>query len=338
MKIKNILLGLCLSSMLTANIYADSAVKVEFDGKTLEFPDAQPKIVDSRTMVPLRSIFEKLGFGISWDANTRSALLSGNGVRVQVSESDIIAFSKASGLEIPVDTSVLPRIMDDRFYLPLRAIAQTTGAQVGWDADAKLVSIKSPALLDKEAKEKEKELIESGKIKGDTSVSVKSEETDELKYYDSTDPTGLLKPSDEKYLKSVFDKLGLIHSWAIEHDDHALMRFYGMAYTDGEISPNISDHSELMTLCAEIEALKPGNETSAIHTHVLNFTLKVRSLCTSCDSGTLTAPQFTEKIDTLAKERKTISIDFARALNDYFIQNGVLYESVFGEYVLDSMN
>ena len=71
---------------------------------------------------------------------------------------------------------------------------------------------------------------------------------------------------------------------------------------------------------------------------MLNFTLKVRSLCTSCDSGTLTAPQFTEKIDTLAKERKTISIDFARALNDYFIQNGVLYESVFDEYVLDSMN
>ncbi|ACI17184.1 MAG TPA: copper amine oxidase N-terminal domain-containing protein [Fervidobacterium sp.] len=48
-----------------------AAPKIIIDGTELKI-DANPVVVDGRTLVPLRGIFEALGAIISWDGNTKT--------------------------------------------------------------------------------------------------------------------------------------------------------------------------------------------------------------------------------------------------------------------------
>ncbi|MBS7226694.1 MAG: copper amine oxidase N-terminal domain-containing protein, partial [Clostridiaceae bacterium] len=70
---RNILFGLaaalCLTGMASAK--AASAPTVWLDGEQMTF-EVAPVIENDRTMVPYRAIFEKLGYQVGWDADTRS--------------------------------------------------------------------------------------------------------------------------------------------------------------------------------------------------------------------------------------------------------------------------
>ena len=37
------------------------------DGQQIEFEDQQPIIVDGRTLVPVRGVFEAMGFEVEWE-------------------------------------------------------------------------------------------------------------------------------------------------------------------------------------------------------------------------------------------------------------------------------
>lgn len=49
---------------------ATQSIIVELNGKPLEF-DVEPLLINGRTMVPLRGIFESLGLKVEWDAKTQ---------------------------------------------------------------------------------------------------------------------------------------------------------------------------------------------------------------------------------------------------------------------------
>ncbi|MBE7047561.1 MAG: copper amine oxidase N-terminal domain-containing protein, partial [Ruminococcaceae bacterium] len=48
--------------------YADDGIKIKINGYNHEY-DVMPVIINSRTMVPMRGIFESLGADISWDGD-----------------------------------------------------------------------------------------------------------------------------------------------------------------------------------------------------------------------------------------------------------------------------
>ena len=52
--------------VLSMTSFASDSIKVKLDGKTISF-DVEPQIVEGRTMVPLRAIFEAMGAEIEWD-------------------------------------------------------------------------------------------------------------------------------------------------------------------------------------------------------------------------------------------------------------------------------
>ena len=72
-KLLSILLCLNLSATLIAGTTTVSAddVTVELDGKNIEF-DVNPQIIDGRTLVPLRKIFEEIGALVKWNADTKT--------------------------------------------------------------------------------------------------------------------------------------------------------------------------------------------------------------------------------------------------------------------------
>ena len=81
------LVALCLSLLLTLTLTApaaaagkDDGVKVQVNGRLVDFPDAAPEVVDGRTMVPLRAVLEALGAEVDYDAASQTTRAKLGGV------------------------------------------------------------------------------------------------------------------------------------------------------------------------------------------------------------------------------------------------------------------
>ncbi|MCL2400991.1 MAG: copper amine oxidase N-terminal domain-containing protein [Defluviitaleaceae bacterium] len=139
------IIGLVLCSALLAAPLTTQAsdVIVIVDGQPVFFEDIQPSIVDGRTMVPLRGVFETMGYVVNWDDDTSTAILNNHliGVTVRIGDPFITVHGVRRTGDVP------PQIQDGRFMLPLRLVAESTGATVEWIEDARTVSITTANLL-----------------------------------------------------------------------------------------------------------------------------------------------------------------------------------------------
>lgn len=72
------------SVFVVMNAYADRPITVYVDGKKVEFPDAQPQMIDGRIFVPIRFVAEALGATVERDAKTNSVYITSS--RLQTNE------------------------------------------------------------------------------------------------------------------------------------------------------------------------------------------------------------------------------------------------------------
>ncbi len=117
-------------------------ITVVFDGDKLEF-DSDPVIINGRTMVPMRKIFEELGATVGWEETTqRVEAVFDDGTHILLYIDNPIAYKngEAKILETP------PFIKDSRTFVPLRFVSEGSGADVDWDGDTYTVTITSPHL------------------------------------------------------------------------------------------------------------------------------------------------------------------------------------------------
>ena len=96
-----------------------------------------PYIVDGRTLVPFRTIFEELGYNIVWDDATKSitATYKGNVIKLEINNKKAIV----DGKEVILD--VAPEIVKSRTVVPLRFVAENSGSFVNWNPDEKSITI-----------------------------------------------------------------------------------------------------------------------------------------------------------------------------------------------------
>ena len=125
-----------LASLFVMPVSAEQPISVYVNGEKLEF-DVEPVLLNDRTMVPMRKIFETLGATVSWNGDTETASGVRNGVRVSVSIDNPKAFidGKATTLDQP------PVLLDGRTLVPLRFIAEAYGAKVEWVDETQTVNI-----------------------------------------------------------------------------------------------------------------------------------------------------------------------------------------------------
>lgn len=99
--------------------------------------DVPPVILDRRTMVPLRAIFEALGMGVSFDAATGTITGSKGDSRIQlvINSNQAMVNGKAVTLDVPAT------VLEGRTLVPVRFIAEGTGQSVGWEARTRTVII-----------------------------------------------------------------------------------------------------------------------------------------------------------------------------------------------------
>jgi sugar lactone lactonase YvrE len=123
---------------LPADIKADGQLKVVYGNQKLEF-EAQPELTNGRTMVPVRVISERLGFGVAYseDAATGEQTIdlskAGTTVRLTIGKEELqlIAGGKAPVMK-PMD--VAPYIKEGNTFVPVRFFADELGLDVQWEA------------------------------------------------------------------------------------------------------------------------------------------------------------------------------------------------------------
>jgi len=90
---------LVFSAFVVMNAYADRPITVYVDGKKVEFPDAQPQMIDGRIFVPIRFVSEALGATVERDAKTNSVYITSS--QTQQKEETIIKASVGEVIELP---------------------------------------------------------------------------------------------------------------------------------------------------------------------------------------------------------------------------------------------
>ncbi len=125
--------------MFGGNAFA-STISVKLNGADVEFSNQQPVIVDGRTLIPLRGVFEKLGYEITWDGATKSAEFVNESKKVKItvnSNTFVVDDDMVYELDVPA------QIINGSMMLPLRAVGEAAGLEVGWDGESKTVSLSS---------------------------------------------------------------------------------------------------------------------------------------------------------------------------------------------------
>lgn len=110
-----------------------------YNGKRVSFHSygQNPELLNGRTLVPLRSIFEAMGADVTWDNATNTAVAKRGKVEVKITigASEIYKNGKVVTIDVPA------QLMNDRTMVPTRVIAESFGALVEWNDSGRTVLI-----------------------------------------------------------------------------------------------------------------------------------------------------------------------------------------------------
>ena len=111
-------------------------IQVKLNGTYLNM-DVPPTIIDGRTLVPLRAIFEALNADVVWDNNTKTVTGSKGSTTVvlKINSKTAQVNGKNTLLDVPAT------IVDGRTMVPARFIAESLGQKVGWAENLRTVLI-----------------------------------------------------------------------------------------------------------------------------------------------------------------------------------------------------
>jgi hypothetical protein len=104
------------------------AVGVDVDGGLL---DVQAYLVDGRTMVPLRAIFERLSATVEWNDEEKkvTAVKGKTIVSLWIGKTEAYSEDRSVTLDVP------PMLINGSTYVPLRFVSESLGAAVSFDSE-----------------------------------------------------------------------------------------------------------------------------------------------------------------------------------------------------------
>lgn len=144
---------LLIAAILTLSVFADEAkpVTVTLNGETVDCASygQEATIVEGRTMVPLRAVFEALGASVEWDANTKTVVSKRGNIMIDlvIGEASLHKYQLDDDGYI-IDVAIVPldvpaQIMNGRTLVPVRAVSESFGVYVEWDGDTRTVILQS---------------------------------------------------------------------------------------------------------------------------------------------------------------------------------------------------
>jgi len=137
-KIISLLIAAALVFAMVPAMAQNQPIKVMIDGRYIDF-DVQPQLINDRTMVPVRAIFEALGANVDWDDATWTVISDKGDTKVTLAINDNILYKNGEGIELDVPA----QLVDSRTLVPVRAISEAYGCWVDWNNELNTVIIVS---------------------------------------------------------------------------------------------------------------------------------------------------------------------------------------------------
>lgn len=135
-KFLSIFLSVVMVLSMSTFALAEDNISVFVNAREVQF-DVEPVIIEGRTMVPLRAIFEALGASVEWNNDTRSVTSVKEGTTVSLAIGSNVM--TVNGMEKTLD--VPAQIVSDRTLVPVRAISEAFDCAVEWDNGSRSVLI-----------------------------------------------------------------------------------------------------------------------------------------------------------------------------------------------------
>lgn len=128
---------LCTGLFMCA--YAENAIKLFINGNEVAC-DVSPCIINDRTMVPARVVFENFGAAVNWNAaESEVKILSGTtDITFKINSKN----AYVNGESVTLDSA--PVISNDRTLIPIRFVSEKLGYNVNWNGEKRYVMIESP--------------------------------------------------------------------------------------------------------------------------------------------------------------------------------------------------
>ena len=133
---KTLCLFLTILMMVSAitPVMASNDIKVEIDGHQIAF-DVPPQLINDRTMVPLRAIFEALGATVDWDNDTQTVTSTKDSTTISLTINNPIMY--VNGASVTLDSPAC--LVSGRTLVPVRAISEAFSVKVRWEDSIKTV-------------------------------------------------------------------------------------------------------------------------------------------------------------------------------------------------------
>ena len=98
----------------------------------------KPVIVDGRTLVPLRAIFEAMGAEVDWDGESQKVTATRDGITINlnIGSNELVVNGETVELDVPA------QLINNTTMVPVRAIAESFNCEVDWNDGARRVYIK----------------------------------------------------------------------------------------------------------------------------------------------------------------------------------------------------
>lgn len=133
------LLLLNISGMFV-NAYGSDIV---YKNNVIQYTDQKPVILNDRTYVPIRDVFEALDFNVEWNGQTKRVKLSNNIyiMDVDLTTNILSVYEASKGETRSFELTDKPILVSGRTMLPLREILEAVNYSVEWDEQSKSVTI-----------------------------------------------------------------------------------------------------------------------------------------------------------------------------------------------------
>lgn len=120
--------------------YSAEKINIYIDNESIGNFKMEPIILNGRTLVPLRDVFEKMGANVEWNNEKREATIQKdeNTIVFKIDSNEALK----NGTET-ISFDVPAKIINDYTMVPLRAISNSLGYEVTWDNNTRTVVIKT---------------------------------------------------------------------------------------------------------------------------------------------------------------------------------------------------
>jgi len=130
----SVIFGVAVPSAVYAN-----EITVTINALPLESTGQAPTIVDGHAFVPIRPVFEAIGFDVEWEADTDTAVMRRDGLTIRVSLGSYVF--NACGSDYPLE--VPAQNIGGSTMMPARAVLERAGYDLHWDGETRTLTIEA---------------------------------------------------------------------------------------------------------------------------------------------------------------------------------------------------